>query len=652
MKRSNRFQSIGCITLLIISFISIPSYAELISMHTNALGIKLTKYEVQKDIYMYACPNIIHINEHDAAGAVAQLKLAGSNSDEIRYNFYLKNLTKLVEFERFGDLSIIPKALDFIDEYYSKTKWVDYANKSIKASTVIKDFQPELESDFYRFMRKNWYRWSDKANLRWVKKRLNTMVTRLDELDKTFGRLGKILTINEEIIKFLLATEFDKGLMLERLAIIEQKFKISDPQFDNAINTLRETLEGDMDSIYDKLISAAQIRALDGSFDELFSSVFKEGATIYIGKELAIFLKNKGLSLGKTTILSVLVMEGIGELWNEFVAAPKEIIDHFVLGTFLRSHADITSDHDFDFLEDPSCSSYEEYLNAQTKAYLLYLFFENIKTITENTGITDSWVKYLNVMHYAELIAYGEEKIDRDHIVKEVDAILAIIDRNFDLITYANTLPSCNNLFPDITKEVWFCPYVEKLHFAGIVNGNPEGYYLPEHNINRAEFVKMTLEAAYQYTDFTAPAAEAPFIDVPKEEWFAPYVLFAKEKGIVRGYEDGTFRPGENINRAEAVKILINSFNIPLNYDVGEKVESEVFYDVHDVGDWFYPYVYTGKDRSIIEGYKDGYNCEMSYDGHKYFCPGKPINRAEAAKIVCVAKYGLEDCNNFPCCEQ
>ena len=657
VKISNRFRSIGFITVLITSFISMPSYAELISTHTNALGLTLTGYEVQKDIYMYACPNIIHMNEHDAAGAVAQLKLIGGDSEEIRYSFYLKNLTRLIELERYSDsdMSEILNIFGFIDDYYSKVeKGIGFVNTSIKASTIIKDFRPETESEFYRFMRKYWLKWPDKANFRWVKKRLNYMINGLEKINVIFKQGGRVLAINKEVLKFLVASEFNKGLMLERLAILEKNVEINDPQFMRATETLKEYLEEDIDTLYDKMQSIAQVRILDGTLENLISRSFEAGCTLYAGKRLIFFLKSKGLALWKINYISTVVIGGFLEIWNEFVEAPKEIIDHFVLGTFLKNHTDITSDYDFDFLEKPSYSSYEEYLNAQTKAYLLYLFFENIKTITENTGVTDSWVKYLNVMHYAELIAYGEEKIDRAHIVKEVDAILTIIDRNFDLITYTNTLLSCDNHFPDISKKAWFCPHVEKLHLAGVVNGNPEGYYLPEQNVNRAEFVKMALEAAYQYTDFATPIAEAPFVDVPKEEWFAPYVLFAKEKGIVRGYDDGTFRPGEDINRAEAVKVLVSSFNIPLDYNTGEKVDSEVFHDVKNADDWFYPYVYTGKDRRIIEGYKDGYNCEseMSYDSHKYFCPGKPINRAEAAKIVCVAKYGLDACNDFPCCEQ
>ncbi|QTA78779.1 glycoside hydrolase domain-containing protein [Desulfonema limicola] len=213
----------------------------------------------------------------------------------------------------------------------------------------------------------------------------------------------------------------------------------------------------------------------------------------------------------------------------------------------------------------------------------------------------------------------------------------------------------CKN-FPDVEKGIWFCPYVEKLHLAGIVKGDDaDGYYRPGRNVNRVEFLKMALEAEYGITlrekdEFKYELIENPFPDVPKAEWFAPYVAFAKNNGIVQ-VDGDDFLPGGEISRAEAVRILIHSFNITLNYKEGEKAVNEVFDDVQDINKDYYRYVYTGLEENIIEGYPDGFNCEMQQDGRKHFCPDKIINRAEAAKIVCIARYGENTCRNITCCD-
>jgi hypothetical protein len=51
-------------------------------------------------------------------------------------------------------------------------------------------------------------------------------------------------------------------------------------------------------------------------------------------------------------------------------------------------------------------------------------------------------------------------------------------------------------------------------------------------------------------------AAAAQFPDVPETYWAYREIADAVERGWVRGYEDGTFRPNQSVTRAEAVTIL------------------------------------------------------------------------------------------------
>ncbi len=87
-----------------------------------------------------------------------------------------------------------------------------------------------------------------------------------------------------------------------------------------------------------------------------------------------------------------------------------------------------------------------------------------------------------------------------------------------------------------------------------IVKGYDDGSFKPTQKINRAEFTKIIIEAAFP----NQATGENCFSDITNE-WFAPYVCFAKEKGIVNGYENNTFNPSQNINFAEASKILVTT---------------------------------------------------------------------------------------------
>lgn len=113
-----------------------------------------------------------------------------------------------------------------------------------------------------------------------------------------------------------------------------------------------------------------------------------------------------------------------------------------------------------------------------------------------------------------------------------------------------------------------------------------------------------------------APIKEVPgFSDVSEEQWYAKAVHALAEKQILKGREDGTFRPEANITRAEFVTMLANH--------AGANVSSkeEVFGDVGGES-WYYAPVVWAKQNSIAAG-----------DGN-YFRPDAPITREEMAVIL------------------
>lgn len=96
---------------------------------------------------------------------------------------------------------------------------------------------------------------------------------------------------------------------------------------------------------------------------------------------------------------------------------------------------------------------------------------------------------------------------------------------------------------------------VSVLTEAGAIEGNPDGTFHPDRLLNRAEFLKIVL-LSHPDTQIPAEASEGCFTDVGRWDWFSPYVCYAKQHGIVGGYPDGYFRPGNSVNYAEALKIL------------------------------------------------------------------------------------------------
>ncbi len=154
--------------------------------------------------------------------------------------------------------------------------------------------------------------------------------------------------------------------------------------------------------------------------------------------------------------------------------------------------------------------------------------------------------------------------------------------------------------FPDVSKDHKNFYAIETLKAAGTLGGYPDGSFKPEGNINRAEFAKMLV---FTITNGTPDSSKYKncFPDVGTE-WFAPYVCYAKEQGWIQGYPDSTFKPVQNVNRAEALKMLFESTE-PGSADQ-LALSDDLFADV-DPEAWFAKYVNLAQSVNITEE-KDG----------------------------------------------
>ena len=162
------------------------------------------------------------------------------------------------------------------------------------------------------------------------------------------------------------------------------------------------------------------------------------------------------------------------------------------------------------------------------------------------------------------------------------------------------TLPD----FPDIAGH-FYKDAIEYVQENKIVQGYPDGTYKPDSTINRAEFTKILVEAKLGSTP--DKASRRCFPDVDRNIWFEKYVCYAKNQNIIKGYPDGSFGPGNNINFAEAAKILINTFNIT--------------HDAEENGDlWYKTYLLALENQSAIPSSIDS--------------AASPTTRGEMAELI------------------
>ena len=153
---------------------------------------------------------------------------------------------------------------------------------------------------------------------------------------------------------------------------------------------------------------------------------------------------------------------------------------------------------------------------------------------------------------------------------------------------------------------------IEYLKNNGIISGYPDGTFKPDHSLNRAELLKILVEG--KGVSPTASEYKNCFPDV-KEEWYAKYVCYAKQQGWIAGYPDGTFRPSANVNKAEAIKMLLEVFGVLLSE------QQSKFADVPS-SEWFSSYITTAESMDLLE------ESGLLYE------PGKEISRGKISESL------------------
>lgn len=144
------------------------------------------------------------------------------------------------------------------------------------------------------------------------------------------------------------------------------------------------------------------------------------------------------------------------------------------------------------------------------------------------------------------------------------------------------------------------------------ISGYPDGTFRPDASVTRAEIASMLARLS---KDFDAKASyTGTATDVAANAWYASFVNFGMQKGIIRGHEDGTFRPDANITRGEFAAMLARYMGLTNG-------GSKQFSDTAD--HWASASIAALADAGIVTGYNDG-----------SFQPNASLTRAEAVQMI------------------
>ncbi|MEN6461868.1 MAG: S-layer homology domain-containing protein [Syntrophomonas sp.] len=96
--------------------------------------------------------------------------------------------------------------------------------------------------------------------------------------------------------------------------------------------------------------------------------------------------------------------------------------------------------------------------------------------------------------------------------------------------------------------------FIKYLADRGLVKGFPDGTFRPNQGLTRAQATSLLVSAAGLRADASLPIS---FKDVEPTNWAAPSIAAAAQAGFISGFPDGTFHPEEKLTRAQAISMIL-----------------------------------------------------------------------------------------------
>ncbi len=114
-----------------------------------------------------------------------------------------------------------------------------------------------------------------------------------------------------------------------------------------------------------------------------------------------------------------------------------------------------------------------------------------------------------------------------------------------------------NTSFPDMAGH-WAAAFVEALLSKGLISGFPDGSFAPESPMTRAAFAALIAKTF----DLPVVNQASNFADVKPDFWAASAIERAASMGFIGGFPDGTFRPGQNLTKIQAIVSVVNGLQL------------------------------------------------------------------------------------------
>ena len=228
-------------------------------------------------------------------------------------------------------------------------------------------------------------------------------------------------------------------------------------------------------------------------------------------------------------------------------------------------------------------------------------FLENMSLLCDLTAYTEDSVKGVKAAYAAYKAAKTTEA---------VEAATA------DLLKAMPELVFVPNTFTD-AQSGWYKAAVDFAQASGLMNGMTATEFAPNVTTTRA----MVAQVLYRLAGSPTVERTGAFADVAPGAWYYDAMLWASSTGILKGYEDGTYRPARAVSRQEMATILLRMADVKLGADLVDAALAEIA-DGDSVASW----ARAGVAFCYLGGIMNGMDAT-------HFAPTGMLTRAQLAQV-------------------
>ena len=276
--------------------------------------------------------------------------------------------------------------------------------------------------------------------------------------------------------------------------------------------------------------------------------------------------------------------------------------NYLTAGTVVASGSTATADKNYTFKKWTNDFGAAEIKNAKTGEIVIEAA-KGGKTYTFTANFASNPTPYnppvapkLNKAdHYAYVVGYPDGTVQPQGAITRAEVATIFFrllsDETRDLYW------TKDNGYTDVKAGDWFNNAVSTLSNAGIINGYPDGTFRPNAPITRAEMAKVIAMFAELNKD------SAGFKDIAGH-WAEAYIKLAAGNGWIAGYPDGTFRPDQDITRAETMTMINRVLErVPSTEKHLLAYEVMLTFPDNQPGDWYYIAVQEATNSHTYERY-------------------------------------------------